>query len=455
MSQARGDRPAPGTVSTVSTAGMAETAGASGMAEPAGVAPAAASGPRIVRSAVARAEDPDAVAHLARALAGPEGDLAALDLVILYASPRADFDRLAAEARRRFAPAAVTGCTTAGELSGQGYDDGAIVAIGLPRSHFRTRLLAVPDLGGYDAAALRERAIRNRTEMTAETPDWRSEFACLLIDGLSLREDALTADLAAALGPVPLFGGSAGDGRDFARTRILLDGRGVSHAAVLVQVRSRCPVRVFNTDHYRPRGERMVVTGADPARRVVWEINAEPAAQEYARILGKDPQQLTTFTFAAHPVVVRIGGRHHVRSIRQVDDNGDLVFFSAIDEGVVLTLAEPRDMGDHLRAEMAALGQGPAAPDIVLACDCLLRRMEAEEKQKLRELSDILAHHRVVGFSTYGEQVNSMHVNQTLTGVAIYPPDPAPRGAAQSGATGSGPEGAAPGRAGDTGRAAP
>jgi len=38
-------------------------------------------------------------------------------------------------------------------------------------------------------------------------------------------------------------------------------------------------------------------------------------------------------------------------------------------------------------------------------------------------LSDILANNRVVGFSTYGEQFNSIHVNQTLTGVAIYPPE--------------------------------
>ena len=29
----------------------------------------------------------------------------------------------------------------------------------------------------------------------------------------------------------------------------------------------------------------------------------------------------------------------------------------------------------------------------------------------------------VAGFQTYGEQFNSMHVNQTMTGVAIYPPD--------------------------------
>jgi tRNA 2-selenouridine synthase len=83
-----------------------------------------------------------------------------------------------------------------------------------------------------------------------------------------------------------------------------------------------------------------VVTGADPARRIVHQINAEPAALEYARILGKDPAQMTPFTFAAHPVLVRVGGQHYVRSIRQVAENDELVFFSAIDEGLVLTLAE-------------------------------------------------------------------------------------------------------------------
>jgi hypothetical protein len=34
-----------------------------------------------------------------------------------------------------------------------------------------------------------------------------------------------------------------------------------------------------------------------------------------------------------------------------------------------------------------------------------------------------MANNRVVGFSTYGEQINSMHVNQTMTGVAIFAPD--------------------------------
>jgi hypothetical protein len=29
----------------------------------------------------------------------------------------------------------------------------------------------------------------------------------------------------------------------------------------------------------------------------------------------------------------------------------------------------------------------------------------------------------VIGFSTYGEQIGALHVNHTMTGVAIYAPE--------------------------------
>lgn len=34
-------------------------------------------------------------------------------------------------------------------------------------------------------------------------------------------------------------------------------------------------------------------------------------------------------------------------------------------------------------------------------------------------LNEILRENHVVGFTSYGEQYNAVHVNQTLTGVAI------------------------------------
>ena len=368
------------------------------------------------RASVA-ARAPGAAAALARGL-GP-GPFAC---VFLFLSPEADLAALAADLPAAFGKTPVIGCTTAGEIAGAGYAEGEIVAVGLPSPMFLATPVLVPDLTRIDAQGLIGQLIRDRQAMARQRPGWEGEFAFLMVDGLSVREDELASNLARGLGPVPLFGGSAGDGTRFRATFILYQGQILQNAAVVTLIRTAARVRVFSLDHLRPTAARMVVTEADPARRIVRGINAEPAAREYARILGKDPAQLTTFTFAAHPVVVRIGGTHHVRAIQQVDANGDLVFFSAIDEGVVLTLAEPQDMATHLAGELAALqGQGPAPA--ILACDCILRRLEALEKQKTGEISAILRAHGVVGFSTYGEQVNSMHVNQTMTGVALYPPE--------------------------------
>ncbi|TCL10259.1 hypothetical protein BXY66_2328 [Shimia isoporae] len=370
-----------------------------------------------VRRGFAPCDAPDAIDRLAAAL-GPDP----LALVILFLSPQTPLTTFLEAAQNRFGDAQVVGCTTAGELGAEGYTEGEIVAVGFPEAHFAATTLLIDDLNDIRASERIPQMIHNRNALAARQPDWHSEFAFLMVDGLSLREDALANELAVGLGPVPLFGGSAGDGEDFEQTHLIFDGKIRDNAAVLVQVRSNCPVRVFKTDHLQPTDARMVVTAADPANRLVSEINAEPAAREYARILGKDPEQLSTFTFAAHPVVVRIGDQTHVRAIQRVAENGDLVFFSAIDEGMVLTLAEPEDMVTHLDRELSILSESKT-PDMILGCDCLLRRVEATQKQMTTGLSEVMARHNVVGFSTYGEQVNSMHVNQTFTGVAIYPPE--------------------------------
>jgi hypothetical protein len=369
----------------------------------------------VVRGHVS-ARAPDAALQLRLALG--EGPFA---LVILFLSPGADLSSLVASVNVAFEGIPVIGCTTAGEISTEGYAEGQIVAVGLSAGHFAADVLLVADLSAIDRQDLIGRLIRSRQALAGRQPDWAHEFAFLMVDGLSIREDELTAALALGMGPVPLFGGSAGDGTRFRETFVLQGGVLRRNAAVLAMVRSDCRARVFNLDHLVPTDRRMVVTQADPRMRSVRQINAEPAAREYARLLGKDPAQLTTFTFAAHPLVVRIGGAHHVRAIQQVAENGDLIFFSAIDEGLVLTLAEPQDMVAHLGRELSALGAG-GAPMAILAADCILRRMEAMEKQMTGAISGLLRAHNVVGFSTYGEQLNSMHVNQTMTGVALYPP---------------------------------
>ena len=373
----------------------------------------------VMRVAEANADDPLAASKLVAALGhGP------FALVVAFVAPSDSMSELVRQLTDALYPAPVIGCTTAGEIGTDGYAEGTVVVTAFPAINFCAETILVPDLGDIDRQSLVGEVIRARRSLTHAEPDWIHDFAFLMVDGLSAREDALTAAIAPGLGSTPLFGGSAADGTRFLETFTFYQGKALRNAAVLTLVRTRCPLRVFKFDHFIPTAQRMVVTGADPTSRRVYSINAEPAAAEYARLLGKDPTQLTAFTFAAHPVVVRLGGQHHVRSIQQMDDNGDLIFFSAIDEGLVLTLAEPMDMETHLANEFSNLAN-QGAPSAILACDCILRRMEAQESQVTGRISSILKANNVAGFSTYGEQVNAMHVNQTLTGVAFYSPESA------------------------------
>lgn len=366
------------------------------------------------------AQAPNALPALARALGpGP------FEQVFVFASPEADLAALAAQAPAVFGSARVCGCSTSGEITTRGYDSGQIVAFALPAAGFAVEQLVIDRLDRLDPRALIADLVRARQALGRRAPDWTHECAVLLIDGLSGQEDALVAALSGGLGTVPVVGGSAGDAARFENAPVFARGMLRENAAVLTLIRSAWELRPFCFAHQRPTERRMVVTLADPSRRLVARINDEPAAREYARALGMLPEQLTPFVFAAHPLLVRAGGRHHVRSIQQVEPDGGLTFFAAIDEGLVLTLAEPVDMVAHLREELAGLAD-EAPPAAILAFDCFFRRLEAEGRQLSRQVSDLLVAHGVCGLSTYGEQVGAMHVNQTLTGLAFYTPEPRP-----------------------------
>ncbi|WP_323767958.1 FIST N-terminal domain-containing protein [Antarctobacter sp.] len=372
----------------------------------------------VLRTACVEWDAPDLIDQLEKGLG--QGPFA---LVMIFCSPSAGFQKLIRQAQSRFGAAPVMACTTAGEIAmGGGYAEDSVVAIALPEDCFEAEVLLFDDLEDLPGHELTQQTIRARAALSQRAAEMEQEFAFLMVDGLSMQEDRLASALTAGLGPTQLFGGSAGDGIRFEHTFVALDGVCHEKAAVLALVRSRCRLRVFSVNHFTPTELRMVVTRADPSRRLVYEINAEPAARELGRLLGKDPNQIDTFTFADNPMVVRLGGSHHVRAIKRVTDGGALEFFSAIDEGLVLTLAEAAHIVDHLDQQLAALARG-APPVAILACDCILRRIEAEKKQLKRPLNEVLARHRVTGFSTYGEQINGMHVNQTMTGVAFYAPE--------------------------------
>jgi hypothetical protein len=316
------------------------------------------------------------------------------------------------------------GCTSAGEITAQGYDRGCVSAIGFDHRSFSIASALIDEMERFsllDAQQLVERLVSEcRTNELASIKG--HSFALTLLDGLSSREEVVLGALSAAFGSIPHFGGSAGDDNHLNQTHVYYGGEFHKGAAVVVLFNTWLDFEVFSTNHLLPQDEKLVVTSADSTSRRVYELNAAPAAQEYADLVGVPLDALNHNLFAAHPLGVRIGEQYYVRSIQRVNEDLSLTFYCAVENGIVLTAMQPGTLLADTRRVFEGLRERLGPLLLTIGCDCFLRRMEIEEHGGVEEVSDFLRSQNVIGFNTYGEQFNGMHINQTLTGVAIGKP---------------------------------
>lgn len=340
-------------------------------------------------------------------------------LVGFFCSSDYDLAVVAAEMNRLFPGVTVIGCTSAGEIGPAGYRAHSLSGFSLPGGACVAVAARLEELRDFDTGAGYEFAHDLALELTAKAAGLDHRFGFLLIDGLSVREEAVAQAFQAGLGLIPLFGGSAGDDMRFQQTQVFHAGAFHPDAAVLALVATRFPLTIFKTQHFVCDDERLVVTEADPANRVVKEINGLPAVEEYARLIGRSVEGLDPAAFATTPVVVVIDGTDYVRSIQKANPDGSLTFYSAIDEGLVLRIAHGTGLVDNLKQAFSRLRTQIGPLQLVIACDCILRNLEATDRQQKQEIGEIFRANQAVGFSTYGEQFHGVHVNQTLTGVAI------------------------------------
>jgi hypothetical protein len=343
-------------------------------------------------------------------------------LVVFFCSPGLALPALADEIARLFGQIRVIGCTTAGEIGPHGYVDGALTGFSLPAGSFWAASELILGLSEFQMSAghaAAEAVMASLAQCKLVPVEPGATFAMLLSDGMSTNEEALVASLSGRMGNVPLLGGSAGDDLRLEQTFVYHDGKFHPDAALLTLIHTTRPFRIYRCQHFHGSDTRMVVTAADPASRTVREINAEPAAAEYARIIGLNTASLTPALFAEFPVMVRVAGDYYVRSIQRMNDDASLTFFCAIDEGVVLTLARHEDIVANLETFFSKVRAEIGEPSLVIGFDCILRSLEAEKHQTKFHLSRILAANNVIGFCTYGEQFGAMHVNQTFTAVVI------------------------------------
>ena len=334
---------------------------------------------------------------------------------LLFCSPNYDLEKLARKIAAVFS-GPVIACTTAGQLGQNGFQKGGITAVSLTSSELRVSPYLIAPLVECQAQASQAAfaAMSGMLERGSERA-----FGLVLVDGLSRTEERLAASLYQSLGTIPLIGGSAGDELAFQGTYVYHEGRFLRDAALFALFETTLPFATFKVQHVTPGRHKLVVTMADPEQRVVQEFNGEPAAEAYAETLGVEVEELSSRLFSKNPLMLLVGGEHYVRSVQRVNADHSLGFFCALEEGLVLTVGEGGDPLLALQRGFDGVREKIGTPEIVLGCDCVLRRMEFEQAGSDSAVGDLMSRNRVVGFSTYGEQYNAIYVNQTLSAVAL------------------------------------
>ena len=167
-------------------------------------------GPSFVR--VAHSNAPvaaDAVEEVVSALPMQE-----ICFIIAFLPQSLDRDAVAQHLDKLLGGIPVFGCTSAGQITPEGYEADALLLLAFPRAYFRCASILIHPLQPISTSTIAAQVAKHQSQFQ-HTAGW-NRFALVFADGLSKQEDLLTSTLEAVLTETPLFGTSAFD-RDQSR----------------------------------------------------------------------------------------------------------------------------------------------------------------------------------------------------------------------------------------------
>lgn len=339
-------------------------------------------------------------------------------LVLAFFSTAQDGGQVAQALVERFGSIPIVGCSTAGEhLNGEHYN-GALVVMALCSERLECAYEVIEGISQAGEQEVRRGVDRLFDGLRMDRARFRAQeyFALLLIDGLSMREEFICAQVAEALDGISLLGGSAGDDLRFESTCVLAGGRVYTDAAVVLLARAGEGVQVLKHQHFKVTPASLVITGADVAKRRVYEMDGYPAAQAYASVLGVRRDELTDEMSFMHPLIFQCQGQLYVRSVMKINEDDSIDFYCGIEEGMVLDVASHEDMVEVFEAALRGV-----KAQAIIGFNCILRALESKQRQEHDQIGQVLkrcAPHSIA-FDTYGEQLNGLHINQTFVALAL------------------------------------
>lgn len=390
-------------------------------------------------TAIVKGEDSLNVGKEAARKAMEKAGVKKVDLAIVFASSKYDYQAVVNGIRMVTGNAPLIGCSSAGEFNEEKVDNESVTCAVIESTNHKFFTTMGKGLREDEMKTLQEASAGRPTPME----DYPYLSAILLIDGLAGKGEESVLAALNALGPnVKFSGGAAADDLKFKETDVFTDDEVSTNAVSLTLVASRIPVAIGVKHGHSPISPPLTITKAEG--NIVYEIGGRPAFEvwkEYARAnamgIGIDVDKMSeveaiqTF-FTRYEAGLLTGTEYKIRWLGgTTTTKGPIAFPCAMSEGMVVRVMESPKQGQIDSAKkaaeiaLAACRGVKLAGAIIFDCVCRAVILGGDFSKAVDEIKKVLGGVPLIGFETYGEiameigQLSGFH--NTTTVVLLIP----------------------------------
>lgn len=224
---------------------------------------------------------------------------------------------------------------------------------------------------------------------------------------------------------IPVYGASAGlSGADFASGKesyVSLNGKVYTDASVFFFIHNvKGKIVLVKENVYQPTSTTFTATSVDVKNRLLRELDGRPAVKVLSEVLRCEPRNLAA-KLKVFPLARVVGDDLLMSDFNTVFEDGSISWNTRIYNGTKVCLAKPSDYRAITQQTCDKIHTQLKNPSFTFMCHCLARTLYYQDEGYLDEYARVCGKSLspLLGFSSTGEQLNNMHLNQTMT-AAIF-----------------------------------
>lgn len=231
--------------------------------------------------------------------------------------------------QKRYPRAFIIGCTTSGEITGDGvFDDSIhITAMQWERSTLKFVTKPIADMSQSHSLGM---------QLAKELIDENLKGVFVLSDGLNVNGSELVEGLQSVLPDIPITGGLAGDNADFKQTLLLYNNKVFDRGVIAVGIYGDDAIVTSGAlGGWSPYGPPRKITRSD--KNVVYELDNKPALPLYKMYIGYYANQLPSSGLNFPFAIMDDKNVQVIRTLLAVNErDNSLTFAGNIPEGATV-----------------------------------------------------------------------------------------------------------------------